>query len=225
MTAPDRTSTPPIPRPPRGGGRHHENILSLGSMLSGPTRLSPTCLPMGLTSHRPGTQFFNVYPLFHTAALYNGFRKDEPEKRALILSRDAYTARRPMALSSGLLTFSLPGHAQAADSHGLDFAASGLTYWSNDTGGWSICPRSTSRAQAAAGSFDARANVGGYDDYPELYTRWFQYATFLPIMRAHGSRVQTSMVVRKRAEPILEKYLRLRYQLMPYIYSLGTTRG
>jgi hypothetical protein len=31
-------------------------------------------------------------------------------------------------------------------------------------------------------------NVGGYDDYPELYTRWFEYATFLPIMRTHGSR-------------------------------------
>jgi len=35
---------------------------------------------------------------------------------------------------------------------------------------------------------DARANVGGYDDYPELYTRWFQYASFLPIFRTHGSR-------------------------------------
>ncbi len=69
---------------------------------------------------------------------------------------------------------------------------------------------------------DARANVGGYDDYPELYTRWFQYATFLPIMRTHGSR-QTNEVwsYGKQAEPILEKYLRLRYQLMPYIYSLG----
>ena len=65
-------------------------------------------------------------------------------------------------------------------------------------------------------------NVGGYDDYPELYTRWFQYATFLPIMRTHGSRRNNEVwSYGKQAEPILEKYLRLRYQLMPYIYSLG----
>ncbi len=69
---------------------------------------------------------------------------------------------------------------------------------------------------------DARANVGGYDDYPELYTRWFEYATFLPIMRSHGSRLANEVwSYGKQAEPILEKYLRLRYQLMPYIYSLG----
>ena len=69
---------------------------------------------------------------------------------------------------------------------------------------------------------DARDNVGGYDDYPELYTRWFEYATFLPIFRAHGSRKYNEVwSYGKQAEPILEKYLRLRYQLMPYIYSLA----
>jgi alpha-glucosidase (family GH31 glycosyl hydrolase) len=69
---------------------------------------------------------------------------------------------------------------------------------------------------------DARDNVGGYDDYPELFTRWFEYGTFLPIMRTHGSRKYNEVwSYGKQAEPILEKYLRLRYELMPYIYSLG----
>ena len=45
---------------------------------------------------------------------------------------------------------------------------------------------------------DARDNVGGYDDYPELYTRWFEYGTFLPIMRTHGSRnAQRGVVLRQ----------------------------
>ena len=45
---------------------------------------------------------------------------------------------------------------------------------------------------------------------------------FLPIMRAHGSRLYNEVwSYGKQAEPILEKYLKLRYQLMPYIYSLG----
>jgi len=69
---------------------------------------------------------------------------------------------------------------------------------------------------------DARDNVGRYDDYPELYTRWFEYGAFLPIFRAHGSRLYNEVwSYGKQTEPILEKYLKLRYQLMPYIYSLG----
>ncbi len=53
-------------------------------------------------------------------------------------------------------------------------------------------------------------------------TRWFQYAAFSPIMRTHGSREENEVwSYGKGAEPILEKYLRLRYELMPYIYSLG----
>ena len=52
--------------------------------------------------------------------------------------------------------------------------------------------------------------------------RWFQYGAFQPNFRAHGSRPQNEVwTYGKQAEPILEKYLRLRYQLMPYIYSLG----
>jgi len=56
----------------------------------------------------------------------------------------------------------------------------------------------------------------------KLYTRWFEYGSFLPIFRAHGSRLHNEVwSYGKAAEPILEKYLKLRYQLMPYIYSLA----
>ena len=67
---------------------------------------------------------------------------------------------------------------------------------------------------------DARDNVGRYDDYPELYVRWFEYGAFEPIFRTHGTRTYNEVwSYGRQAEPILEKYLRLRYQLMPYIYS------
>jgi alpha-D-xyloside xylohydrolase len=172
----------------------------------------------------PGTQFFNVYPYFHTKALYDGYRADEPGKRALILSRDAYLG----AQSNGAIFWSSDIYPtwdtlKRQIPTGLDVAASGITYWSNDTGGWQYLPREHHPAhKPLLDPSDARANVGGYDDYPELYTRWFQYASFLPIFRTHGSR-NTNEVwsYGKQAEPILEKYLRLRYQFMPYIYSLG----
>jgi alpha-D-xyloside xylohydrolase len=203
----------------------HDNILSKGFDSIWADETEPDLPPNGAYFHiGPGTQFFNVYPLFHTAALYSGFRKDEPEKRALILSRDAYLG----AQSNGTIFWSSDVYPtwdtlKRQIPTGLDFAASGLTYWSNDTGGWQYLPAEHHPAHPPLlDPSDARANVGGYDDYPELYTRWFQYASFLPIFRAHGSRPANEVwSYGKQAEPILEKYLRLRYRLMPYIYSLG----
>ena len=203
----------------------HDNILSKGFDSIWADETEPDLPANGAYFHiGPGTQFFNVYPLFHTAALYAGFRKDEPEKRALILSRDAYLG----AQSNGTIFWSSDVYPtwdtlKRQIPTGLDFAASGLTYWSNDTGGWQYLPAEHHPAHPPLlDPSDARANVGGYDDYPELYTRWFQYASFLPIFRAHGSRPANEVwSYGKQAEPILEKYLRLRYRLMPYIYSLG----
>jgi alpha-D-xyloside xylohydrolase len=203
----------------------HENILSKGFDSLWADETEPDLPPNGAYYHiGPGTQYFNIYPLLHVGALYDGFRKDEPNKRALILSRDAYLGVQ----SKGAIVWSSDigptwDALRRQIPTGLDFAASGITYWSNDTGGWQYLPREHHPAHAPLlDPSDARDNVGGYDDYPELYTRWFQYATFLPIMRTHGSRIQNEVwSYGKQAEPILEKYLRLRYELMPYIYSQG----
>jgi alpha-D-xyloside xylohydrolase len=105
----------------------------------------------------------------------------------------------------------------------LNFVASGMPYWSTDIGGWQYLPETHVPARPPLiDPSDARANVGHYDDYPELYVRWFQYGAFQPNFRAHGSRPQNEVwSYGREAEPILVKYLRLRYQLMPYIYSLA----
>jgi alpha-D-xyloside xylohydrolase len=203
----------------------HDNIISLGFDSLWADETEPDLPPNGSFYHvGPGTQYFNVYPYFHTKALYDGYRKDEPNKRALILSRDAFTG----AQANGAIFWSSDIYPtwdtfKRQIPTGLDFAASGFTYWSNDTGGWQYLPAEHHPAHPPLlDPSDARAEVGGYDDYPELYTRWFQYATFLPLMRTHGSRPENEVwSYGKQAEPILEKYLRLRYQLMPYIYSLG----
>ncbi len=185
----------------------------------------PDLPPNGSYLHvGPGTEYFNVYPYFHTKALYDGFRRDLPEKRALILSRDAYLG----AQHNGTIFWSSDisptwDTLKRQVPTGLNFVASGMPYWSTDIGGWQYLPRShTPEQPPLIDPSDARDNVGHDDDYPELYVRWFQYATFQPTMRAHGSRNFNEVwSYGKQAEPILEKYLRLRYQLMPYIYSLG----
>jgi alpha-D-xyloside xylohydrolase len=171
----------------------------------------------------PGTEFFNVFPLFHTAGIYDGLRRDT-SSRALILARDAFTG----AQHNGTIFWSsdISGNWDTLKRQiptGINFVASGMPYWSTDIGGWQYLPAShTPERPPLLDPSDARANVGHYDDYPELYVRWFEYGAFQPNFRSHGSRPQNEVwSYGKQAEPILEKYLRLRYQLMPYIYSLG----
>ncbi len=201
-----------------------DNILSQGFDALWADETEPDLPPNGSYLHvGPGTQYYNVYPLFHTAALYEGFRRDLPH-RALILSRDAYLgAQRNGAFFWSSDIYPTWDTLKRQIPTGLDFAASGFAYWSNDTGGWQYLPAKHTPAHAPLlDPSDARDNVGGYDDYPELYTRWFEYAAFLPIFRTHGSRIHNEVwSYGKAAEPILEKYLRLRYELLPYIYSLG----
>jgi alpha-D-xyloside xylohydrolase len=201
-----------------------ENIVSKGFDSIWADETEPDLPPNGSYLHiGPGTQFFNVYPLFHTATIYDGFRRDTPH-RGLVLSRDAYLgAQKNGAIFwSSDITGTWDSFKRQVPT-GLDFAASGLAYWSNDTGGWQPLPAVHHPAHPPLiDPSDVRDNVGDYDDFPELYTRWFEYASFLPIFRTHGSRRYNEVwSYGKQAEPILEKYLKLRYELLPYIYSLG----
>ena len=203
-----------------------ENYVAKGFDSFWADETEPDLPPNGSYFHvGPGTQFFNVYPLFHTAAFYNGFRKDL-STRALILARDSYLG----AQHNGTIFWSsdIPGNWDTLKRQvptGLNFVASGMPYWSTDIGGWQYLPAThTPERPPLLDPSDARENVGHYDDYPELYVRWFEYAAFQPNFRAHGSRPQNEVwSYGKQAEPILVKYLRLRYELMPYLYSLAHT--
>jgi alpha-D-xyloside xylohydrolase len=106
---------------------------------------------------------------------------------------------------------------------GLDFTATGLAYWGSDTGGWQTpgnhTPERPPLIDPAGATAMGRAD---YPDYPELFVRWFQYNTFTPTLRIHGQRPGTAIWEYGRAaEPVLARYLKLRYALIPYIYALA----
>jgi alpha-D-xyloside xylohydrolase len=171
----------------------------------------------------PGTRYFNVYPLFHTASVYDGFRRDL-KRRAMILARAAYTgAQRNGTIFWSSDIYSTWDTFKRQIPAGLNFTASGMPYWCSDTGGFlNLPPVHHPLHPVLLDPSDARDTVGGYDDYPELYVRWFQYAVFEPIFRTHGTRAYNEpWSYGKQAEPIIGKYLRLRYQILPYVYSLG----
>ncbi len=171
-----------------------------------------------------GARVTNIYPLTHTRAVYEGHRRDMPE-RCLILSRSAYLG----AQSNGT-TFWSSDISATWDFYrrqipaGLNFCATGFAYWSSDIGGWQPLPEKPERVpvKVLLDPEPAREIIGLHDDYPELYVRWFQYGSFCPTFRAHGTRKENEVwSFGPEAEKILVKYLKLRYRLMPYIYSLA----
>lgn len=174
-----------------------------------------------------GNRYYNVYPLFYTAAIYDGYRRDFGDsRRAMVLSRAAYLgAQRNGTVfwsSDSMATWDMLRRSITA---GLNFTASGMAYWDTDIGGFARRPihdyyRPLHKPLVSPeGSEDS---VGDYSDYPELYVRWFQWGVFQPVMRAHGERKNNEVwSFGQEATPILEKFLRLRYQLLPYTYSLA----
>jgi len=174
-----------------------------------------------------GTRYYNAYPLFHTASVYEGFRRDFGDShRVMSLARAAYLgAQRNGTVFWSSDIYSTWDMLKRSIPAGLNFTASGMPYWDTDIAGF-FSPNLPANYHAAhkplVDSSDARENISNYEDYPELFVRWFQWGAFQPVMRAHGERMHNEVwSYGKQAEPILEKYLRLRYQLMPYIYSLG----
>ena len=174
-----------------------------------------------------GSRYYNVYPLFHTASVYEGFRRDFGDsRRVMILARAAYLGAQrngTVFWSSDILsTWDMLKRSIPA---GLNFTASGMPYWDTDIAGFfspTLSPNYHAAHPPLVDPSDARGTVDRYEDYPELFVRWFQWGTFQPVMRAHGERNHNEIwSYGKQAEPILAKYLRLRYELMPYTYSLA----
>ncbi len=144
----------PALRSRRIGHRHHQprrgawywntirdNYVSKGFDSFWADETEPDLPPNGSFFHiGPGTQFFNVYPLFHTAAFYNGFRRDL-KTRALILARDSYLG----AQHNGAIFWSSDispnwDTLRRQVPTGINFTASGMPYWSTDIGGWQYLP-------------------------------------------------------------------------------------
>lgn len=172
-----------------------------------------------------GTHYYNVYPLFHTASVYEGFRRDfGTSRRLMILARAAYLgAQRNGTVFWSSDIFATWDMLKRSIPAGLNFAASGMPYWDTDIAGF-FSPLIPADYHAAhkplIDGSDARDTIGNYEDYPELFVRWFEWGVFQSVMRAHGERKHNEIwSYGKQAEPILAKYLRLRYQLLPYTYS------
>ena len=163
-----------------------------------------------LLNHRlaagSGNRYVNAYPLLDTQAVYQGQRSVSDKKRVFILSRSAFAGsqRNGVTAWSGDINSDWLSFRRQVPA-GLNFALSGIPYWTTDIGGFV----SGSPADPA---------------FRELFIRWFQYGTFNPILRVHGTRHPDENELWSYgpdAQTILVNFDRLRYRLLPYIYSLA----
>ncbi|HWC18539.1 MAG TPA: TIM-barrel domain-containing protein [Terriglobales bacterium] len=153
-----------------------------------------------------GDRYVNLFPLMTTSAVYQGQRAASDQKRVFILSRSAFAGSQRNAVTawSGDINSDFLSFKRQIPA-GLNFALSGLPYWTTDIGGF------------VSGNPDDPA-------YRELFVRWFQFGTFCPIFRVHGTRTTNQNELwsyGSDAQRILTAYDSLRYRLMPYIYSLA----
>ena len=166
-------------------------------------------------------EFINAYSLLHSQGIYEGQRQTTTDKRVVNLTRSAYAGQQRF----GTITWSGDVSAtwetlrrQIAD--GLNFCATGLPYWTTDIGAFFV--KNDPNLWFWNGDFDLGVEDMGYR---ELYVRWFQYGAFLPMFRSHGTDTPREIWrFGNPGDPMYEslvKFLRLRYRLLPYIYSLA----
>ncbi|PWT74827.1 MAG: xylosidase [Bacteroidetes bacterium] len=159
-----------------------------------------------------GIDFFNSYSLEHSKGIYEGWRKDIPNKRVFCLIRQSFAGeqRNAAVLWSSDITCTFASLRNQVPQ-GINACISGIPYWTSDIGGYL-----------------SRVSPEGIPDwklpeYRELFTRWFQFGTFCPIMRIHGKgeRALFSKNWDENTRSILLNYDKLRYRLLPYVYSLS----
>ncbi|HEX8485329.1 glycoside hydrolase family 31 protein [Sphingomonas sp.] len=201
-----------------------DNILSQGFDYTWLDETEPDLVPDGyFYSIGSGDRFHNLYPLVHPMSVAEGAARDRPTVRNLILARAAYLG----AQRNGSLFWSSDVQAtwealRRQVPTGLNFTASGLAYWSSDTGGWQWPNGPKAERPVLLDPAGATAMAPAYRDYPELFARWFAYNSFTPTLRIHGQRPGTAIwEYGKAAEPVLAGFLKLRYALIPYTYALA----
>lgn len=162
----------------------------------------------------PGGEYFDAYALEHCKGFYNGLMSADPNERVFILSRSAYAGlqRYGVAVWSGDIASTwqdLQGQVPA----GLNYSMSGLPYWTFDIGGFAV-PNKFINAKGS-----------DLEEWRELLTRWYEFGAFCPLYRSHGQFPYREIFnVAPDGSPQYEAMVgvtKLRYRLMPYVYSLA----
>ena len=158
----------------------------------------------------------NAFPLETVRGIYQSQRKDYPDspKRVFIMTRSSYAGQQHYGSNmwSGDVNSSWDMLRKQVPA-GLSFSLTGNPNFNTDIGGF-FC-----NAYNTKGPGSAPQNP----QFQELYVRWMQYGLFCPVFRSHGADAPREIwQFGKKGEPVydaIEQMIRLRYRLIPYLYS------
>lgn len=157
----------------------------------------------------------NAFPLMTVGGVYDHQRATTSDKRVIILTRSGFLGQQRYASNvwSGDVQSSWDSFRKQVTA-GLNFSLTGMPHWNSDLGGF------------FAGSYNNHEeNLSATQNpmYQELYVRWLQFGVFCPMMRSHGTDVPREFYwYGKSGEPVYDALVdavKLRYTLLPYIYS------
>jgi alpha-D-xyloside xylohydrolase len=156
----------------------------------------------------------NAFPLETVRGIYQAQRKDDRGKRIFIMTRSSYAGQQHYGSNmwSGDVNSSWDMLRKQVPA-GLSFSLTGNPNFNTDIGGF-FC-----------GSYNTQgpASAPRNPQFQELYVRWMQYGLFCPVFRSHGADAPREIwQFGKKGEPVydaIEKMIRLRYRLLPYLYS------
>lgn len=140
----------------------------------------------------------NLYGLLMARSAYEALQKIHPDRRPWIFSRSGWAGMQQYAWSWTGDTQTSWASLRMTIPEIIGMGLSGVPFTGPDIGGFSAHPTA------------------------ELYTRWFQLAAFLPLFRTHsslGSPNREPWVFGEPTTTIVRNFLRLRYQLMPFLYT------
>jgi alpha-D-xyloside xylohydrolase len=173
-----------------------------------------TILRQNPTALGSGYRYLNAFSLMHAKGVYEGQRNASDNQRVYILTRSAFAGQQRYSATTWSGDIASRWYdLKAQISSGMNFSLSGIPYWSMDIGGFAV----ESRYE--------HPSAADLDEWRELNTRWIQFGMFVPIFRVHGQfplrEVYNIAPDNHPAYQSIVAYDKLRYRLMPYIYSLA----
>ncbi|MBO4452183.1 MAG: DUF5110 domain-containing protein [Bacteroidaceae bacterium] len=188
------------------------------------------CTPMwyrkalcGPTALGTSTEYFNAYALVNAEAIYNGQRSVNPNQRVFLLTRSGFAGEQRYSTATWSGDIGTRWEDMRAQmTAGLNYQMAGLPFWGMDIGGFCV----ENRYVAAQQLFDRTGEENDdLKEWRELQTRWHQFGCFVPLYRTHGQwplrEVWNIAPDNHPAYKSITWYHRLRYLIMPYIYSLA----
>lgn len=188
------------------------------------------CTPMwyrkalcGPTYLGSSTEFFNAYSIVNADAIYNGQRSVNPNQRVFLLTRSGFAGEQRYSTASWSGDIGTRWEDMRAQlTAGLNYSMSGVPFWGMDIGGFCV----ENRYMKAQQEYD-KTGVENADlkEWRELQARWNEFGAFVPLYRTHGQwPLREVWNIAPESHPAYKSILyydKLRYRLMPYLYSLA----